>query len=152
MGRITLAGVSKIFGANHAEAIALISEGKRKADIAQTCGAVVGLCDISFDVVEGEILVLMGLSGSGKSTLLRCMNRLVEPTSGRILVDDVDVTRLGRKDLLAFRQKTFGMVFQHFALLPNRTILSNVAFGLEIKKLPRGSATTARWRPSPSSA
>ncbi|WP_337251972.1 quaternary amine ABC transporter ATP-binding protein [Methylobacterium sp. NMS14P] len=136
MGRITLAGVSKIFGANHVEATTLISQGKRKADIAQTCGAVVGLCDISFDVVEGEILVLMGLSGSGKSTLLRCMNRLVEPTCGRILVDDVDVTRLGRKDLLAFRQKTFGMVFQHFALLPNRTILSNVAFGLEIKKIP----------------
>ena len=136
MGRITLENVSKIFGSHQTEAIGLISQGKRKADIAESCGAVVGLCDISFDVHEGEILILMGLSGSGKSTLLRCMNRLVEPTCGRILVDDVDVTRLGRKDLLAFRQKTFGMVFQHFALLPNRTILSNVGFGLEIRNVP----------------
>ncbi|WP_139700151.1 ATP-binding cassette domain-containing protein, partial [Aeromonas caviae] len=116
MGRITLENVSKVFGANPAEAINLISQGKRKAEVAQACGAVVGLRDISFDVHEGEILILMGLSGSGKSTLLRCMNRLVEPTVGRILVDDVDVTKLGRKELLAFRQKAFGMVFQHFAL------------------------------------
>ena len=136
MGRITLESVSKIFGANHVEAVDLISQGKRKADVAEACGAVVGLCNISFEVHEGEILILMGLSGSGKSTLLRCMNRLVEPTCGRILVDDVDVTRLDRKELLAFRQKTFGMVFQHFALLPNRTILSNVSFGLEIRNVP----------------
>ncbi|GJE76934.1 quaternary amine ABC transporter ATP-binding protein [Methylorubrum suomiense] len=143
MGRITLENVSKIFGSNHAEAVDLISRGKRKAEVAEACGAVVGLCDISFDVREGEILILMGLSGSGKSTLLRCMNRLVEPTVGRILVDDVDVTRLGRKELLAFRQKTFGMVFQHFALLPNRTILSNVGFGLEIKNVPVKQRTDA---------
>ena len=136
MGRITLESVSKIFGASPVEAVDLISQGKRKAEVAEACGAVVGLCNISFEVHEGEILILMGLSGSGKSTLLRCMNRLVEPTCGRILVDDVDVTRLGRKDLLAFRQKTFGMVFQHFALLPNRTILANVGFGLEIRNVP----------------
>ena len=133
MGRINLEGISKIFGSNSAKALDLIAQGKRKSDVAATCGAVVGLRDISFDIEEGEILVLMGLSGSGKSTLLRCMNRLVEPSCGRIVVDGVDVTRLGRKELLAFRQKTFGMVFQHFALLPNRTILGNVGFGLEIK-------------------
>ena len=146
MGRITLENVSKIFGANHVEAIDLIAKGKRKAEVAQACGAVVGLCDISFDVHEGEILILMGLSGSGKSTLLRCMNRLVEPTVGRILVDDVDVTKLGRKELLAFRQKAFGMVFQHFALLPNRTILSNVGFGLEIKNVPAKQRIDAAMR------
>ncbi|ABY32105.1 quaternary amine ABC transporter ATP-binding protein [Methylorubrum extorquens] len=136
MGRINLEGISKIFGSNPSKALDLIGQGKRKGDIAAACGAVVGLRDISFDIEEGEILVLMGLSGSGKSTLLRCMNRLVEPSCGRIVVDGVDVTRLGRKDLLAFRQKTFGMVFQHFALLPNRTILGNVGFGLEIKQVP----------------
>lgn len=146
MGRITLENVSKVFGANPAEAINLISQGKRKAEVAQACGAVVGLRDISFDVHEGEILILMGLSGSGKSTLLRCMNRLVEPTVGRILVDDVDVTKLGRKELLAFRQKAFGMVFQHFALLPNRTILSNVGFGLEIKNVPAKQRIDAAMR------
>lgn len=136
MGRIHLEGISKIFGSGSAEALKLIEQGQRKSDIAAACGAVVGLRDISFDIAEGEILVLMGLSGSGKSTLLRCMNRLVEPCAGRIVVDGVDVTKLGRKDLLAFRQKTFGMVFQHFALLPNRTILDNVGFGLEIKRVP----------------
>lgn len=135
MGRISLEGISKIFGSNSATALDLIEQGKRKSDIAAACGAIVGLRDISFDIEEGEILVLMGLSGSGKSTLLRCMNRLVEPSCGRIVVDGVDVTRLGRKDLLAFRQKTFGMVFQHFALLPNRTILGNVGFGLEIRQV-----------------
>ncbi|MFH6787084.1 MULTISPECIES: quaternary amine ABC transporter ATP-binding protein [Methylobacterium] len=140
MSRIVLEGISKIFGSKQVEGVELIRQGKRKAEIAAACGAVVGLCDISFDIVEGEILTLMGLSGSGKSTLLRCMNRLVEPSCGRIMVGDVDVTRLGRKDLLAFRQKTFGMVFQHFALLPNRTILSNVGFGLELKNVP-----AARW-------
>ncbi|TFZ57721.1 ATP-binding cassette domain-containing protein [Methylorubrum sp. Q1] len=141
MGRINLEGISKIFGSNSLKALDLIAQGKRKSDIAAACGAVVGLRDISFDIEEGEILVLMGLSGSGKSTLLRCMNRLVEPSCGRIVVDGVDVTRLGRKDLLAFRQKTFGMVFQHFALLPNRTILGNVGFGLEIKQLPAKERT-----------
>ena len=135
MGRINLEGISKIFGSNSSKALDLIAQGKSKSDIAAACGAVVGLRDISFDIEEGEILVLMGLSGSGKSTLLRCMNRLVEPSCGRIAVDGVDVTRLGRKELLAFRQKTFGMVFQHFALLPNRTILGNVGFGLEIKQV-----------------
>ncbi|KMO28897.1 glycine/betaine ABC transporter ATPase [Methylobacterium tarhaniae] len=139
MRNMTLTGISKIFGRNHAAALDQIAQGKRKAEIAASCGAVVGLRDISFDVREGEILILMGLSGSGKSTLLRCMNRLVEPTCGRIRVGDVDVTALGRKDLLAFRQQTFGMVFQHFALLPNRTILSNVGFGLEIKNVPAES-------------
>jgi glycine betaine/proline transport system ATP-binding protein len=136
MSRIVLEGISKIFGSKQAEGVDLIKQGKRKSEIAAACGAVVGLCNISFDIVEGEILTLMGLSGSGKSTLLRCMNRLVEPSCGRITVGDVDVTKLGRKDLLAFRQKTFGMVFQHFALLPNRTILSNVGFGLELKNVP----------------
>ncbi|GMA74548.1 hypothetical protein GCM10025880_09650 [Methylorubrum aminovorans] len=135
MGRINLEGISKIFGSNSSTALDLIAQGKQKSDIAAACGGVVGLRDISFDIEEGEILVLMGLSGSGKSTLLRCMNRLVEPSCGRIVVDGVDVTRLGRKELLAFRQKTFGMVFQHFALLPNRTILGNVGFGLEIKQV-----------------
>ncbi|WP_043748823.1 quaternary amine ABC transporter ATP-binding protein [Methylobacterium nodulans] len=136
MGRLSLVGVSKIFGANCAEALDLIAKGKGKNEIAATCNAVVGLRDISFDITEGEILVLMGLSGSGKSTLLRCMNRLVEPSCGQIVVDDVDVTKLSRKELLAFRQKKFGMVFQHFALLPNRTILGNVGFGLEIRRVP----------------
>ena len=92
MSHIVLEGISKIFGQKQAEAADLIRQGKRKAEVAAACGAVVGLCDISFEIVEGEILTLMGLSGSGKSTLLRCMNRLVEPTCGSIRVGGVDVT------------------------------------------------------------
>ncbi|WP_279356923.1 quaternary amine ABC transporter ATP-binding protein [Methylobacterium indicum] len=146
MGRITLQGIGKIFGHDPARAMDLMAQGKSKAEIAALCGAVVGLRDVAVEVPEGEILVLMGLSGSGKSTLLRCMNRLVEPSCGRIVVDGTDVTALSRRDLLAFRQTMFGMVFQHFALLPNRTILGNVGFGLEIKKVPAAQARERAMR------
>lgn len=93
----------------------------------------VGVANASFTVNQGEILVVMGLSGSGKSTLVRCINRLINPTSGRVLVDGKDVTLLNKKELRHFRQKHFGMVFQNFALFPHRTVLRNVEYGLEIQ-------------------
>jgi glycine betaine/proline transport system ATP-binding protein len=95
-------------------------------------GFALGLWDGSFTVAEGEIPVVMGLSGSGKSTLIRCLNRLIEPTAGSILVDGTDVRRLNEEQLREFRQTRFGMVFQRFALFPHRTVLKNVAYGLEI--------------------
>jgi glycine betaine/proline transport system ATP-binding protein len=88
----------------------------------------------------------MGLSGSGKSTMLRCINRLVEPTAGSIAVDGVEVTQLSKKQLLDFRRAKFGMVFQHFALFPNRTILDNVSYGLEIQKLERSARAEKAMR------
>jgi glycine betaine/proline transport system ATP-binding protein len=93
----------------------------------------VGVYDVSFDILPGEIFVIMGLSGSGKSTLLRLINRLHDPTRGSILVDGEHVTAMGSRALRRLRRSKFGMVFQSFALLPHRTVLGNVEFGLEIQ-------------------
>ncbi|MGA8009635.1 MAG: glycine betaine/L-proline ABC transporter ATP-binding protein [Thiomonas sp.] len=100
-------------------------------------GVVVGVHDVSLDIYPGEIFVIMGLSGSGKSTLLRLINRLQDPTAGKILVDGEDATAMNAKALRALRRKKFGMVFQSFALLPHRTVLGNVEFGLEIQGMPK---------------
>ena len=130
--RITVRNVTKAFGGN-AQALALLQSGADRAEVQARTGAVVGLHKVSFDVAEGEILVVMGLSGSGKSTLLRCLNRLIEPSSGSVAVDGTEVTALSGKALLEFRRAKFGMVFQSFALFPNRTVLGNVEYGLEIQ-------------------
>lgn len=135
--RIGLRGVTKIFGSRSKEALDLVRAGGSKDEVLAKTGCVVGLRDVTFDVAEGEILVVMGLSGSGKSTALRCINRLVDPSSGTVTVDGADVTALGRKALLELRRRRFGMVFQHFALLPNRTVLGNVEYGLEIQGVER---------------
>jgi glycine betaine/proline transport system ATP-binding protein len=131
--RIKVEGVTKLFGTVTPAVLDRLDRGEPREAINRATGCVLGLRDVSFDVAEGEILVVMGLSGSGKSTMLRCLNRLIEPTRGRVLVDGVDVTRLTPVELRAFRRKTFGMVFQHFALFPHRTIQDNVEFGLEIQ-------------------
>ena len=131
--RIKVEGVTKLFGNVTQAVLDRLDRGEPREAINRATGCVLGLRDVSFDVAEGEILVVMGLSGSGKSTMLRCLNRLIEPTRGRVLVDGVDVTTLKPVELRAFRRKTFGMVFQHFALFPHRTIQENVEFGLEIQ-------------------
>ncbi len=135
--RIAVQAVSKVFSDQPQKALAMLEAGETKDVILERLGTVVGLNRVSFDVAEGEILVVMGLSGSGKSTMLRCINRLVEPSAGAIVVDGTDVTRLNQKDLLEFRRHKFGMVFQHFALFPNRTIQGNVEYGLEIQNVPK---------------
>ena len=91
----------------------------------------------NFDVHEGEILVIMGLSGSGKSTLVRCLSRLIEPTHGSILFDDVDLLKASERELIEIRRHKMGMVFQHFALLPHRTVIQNIAFPLEVQGMDR---------------
>ncbi|WP_017604293.1 quaternary amine ABC transporter ATP-binding protein, partial [Nocardiopsis alkaliphila] len=93
--------------------------------------------DVSFEVQPGEIFVVMGLSGSGKSTLIRMLNGLLEPTAGSVEVDGVNITALNKKDLLKLRGEKISMVFQHFALLPHRTVLENAAYGLELRGMPR---------------
>ncbi len=137
MERIRVTDVVKLFGEKEEQAHELLKQNVGKDDILARTGAVLGLDRVSFSVREGEILVVMGLSGSGKSTMLRCLNRLVEPTAGSILVDGTEVTTLSKKDLLEFRRAKFGMVFQHFALFPNRTILENVEYGLEVQGVAR---------------
>lgn len=134
--KIQVENVYKIFGHNAQEGVRLLQNGKGKDAILEEHRLAVGVNNATFDVMEGELLVIMGLSGSGKSTLLRCINRLIEPTAGRVLVDGVDVTALSDEALRLLRMKKFGMVFQRFALLPHRTILQNAEFGLEIQKKP----------------
>ena len=131
--KIMVEHLYKIFGSHPQDAIRLLKEGKTKDEIMEETRHGVGVADVSFTVKEGEILVVMGLSGSGKSTLIRCINRLIEPTAGEIIVDGQAVTKLSVKQLRAFRQKHFGMVFQNFALFPHRTVLRNVEYGLEVQ-------------------
>jgi glycine betaine/proline transport system ATP-binding protein len=111
----------------------LVEQGVSKQEIFERTKQTVGLYNVSFDVYEGETFVLMGLSGSGKSTLLRCLNRLIEPSDGHILIDGDDIATMDDKELRETRRKKLSMVFQSFALLPHRTVIDNVAFGLEIQ-------------------
>ncbi|KLU62538.1 glycine betaine transport ATP-binding protein OpuAA [Peptococcaceae bacterium CEB3] len=123
----------KVFGSQPGKAIAMLEQGVSQERILGATGQTVAVNDVSFSVRNGEIFVLMGLSGSGKSTILRCINRLIEPTSGRIVVDGKDITFLPRRELRSVRQKQLGMVFQQFALLPQRTVLQNTVYGLEVR-------------------
>src|SRR5947199_4076519 len=127
--------VSKAFGRRAEHALALRRAGESKAALEQETGATIGVFDASFEVRRGEIFVVIGLSGSGKSTLLRCINRLIEPTAGQIYVDGAPLSRMPIKNLREVRRKKIGMVFQHFGLLPNRTVLDNLTFGLEVHGL-----------------
>lgn len=108
-----------------------------KTELLEKTGCVIGVREASFSVNQGEIFVLMGLSGSGKSTLVRCINRLHEPTSGRVYIDGQDITGLPAQALRELRRQRTGMVFQHFALLPHRRVVDNVAFGLEVQGMPK---------------
>ncbi len=134
MDKLTVKGLYKIFGSASDRALQMLREGKSKAEIQKSTGAVVGVQNANFSIRKGEVFVIMGLSGSGKSTLQRLLNRLLEPTSGEILIDGEDIVRLDRKGLRQARRRHFcGMVFQQFAILPHRTVLDNVAYGLEIQ-------------------
>ncbi|MGF1609288.1 MAG: glycine betaine/L-proline ABC transporter ATP-binding protein [Kiloniellales bacterium] len=130
--RIRARNVSKVFAATD-EALALIAEGRDKAEIKEKTGSVVGVADVSFDVGAGETFVVMGLSGSGKSTLLRCLNRLITPTAGSVEIDGEDVVAADEKALRQLRLGKIAMVFQHFALLPHRTVVENVEYGLKVQ-------------------
>ena len=139
---IRLQGVWKIFGMRAEGAMRAISqEGLTKAQALEQFGCVVGIADCSFEVPRGEIFCVMGLSGSGKSTMVRHINRLIEPTTGRIEVLGRDVLALGEGELRKLRAAQIGMVFQHMALLPHRTVRDNVAFPLQVQGLPK----SRRW-------
>ena len=131
--KIEVKDATKIFGRNSKRAAQLLSEGKTKEEVLKATGATVGVKNASFDVLDGEIFVIMGLSGSGKSTLVRLLNRLIDPTSGHILLDGEDIVRMNKEQLREVRRKKIGMVFQNFALFPHKTILSNTEYGLEVK-------------------
>ena len=115
----------------------LILKGVDNNQIRKKTRQVVGVREVSFAVEAGESFVIMGLSGSGKSTLIRCINHLIRPTSGEIFVDNEDITKMSGKRLMQIRRSRMSMVFQKFALIPNRTILENVTFGLEVQDVPK---------------
>ncbi|EHW9790090.1 glycine betaine/L-proline ABC transporter ATP-binding protein [Listeria innocua] len=133
MSKIKVEELTKIFGKKASKASSLLSQGKSKTEILKETGATIGVNKASFSVEEGEIFVIMGLSGSGKSTLVRLLNRLIEPTSGKIWLDGKELSSLNKKELLEVRRKSMSMVFQNFGLFPNRTINRNVEYGLEIQ-------------------
>ncbi|MBS9404782.1 glycine betaine/L-proline ABC transporter ATP-binding protein [Halomonas sp. TRM85114] len=131
--KIRVRNLTKVFGNQPKKALEMREQGMRRADIFEKTGQTLGLSNINFDVHEGELLVIMGLSGSGKSTLIRCLNRLIEPTEGEIVIDGENIPELGDKALLECRRRHFSMVFQNFALFPHRTVQQNAEFGLEIR-------------------
>ncbi|WP_097925048.1 glycine betaine/L-proline ABC transporter ATP-binding protein [Streptomyces sp. wa1063] len=111
--------------------------GLPPAELREATGCTAAVRDVSFDVRKGEVFVVMGLSGSGKSTLVRCLTRLIEPTSGTLAIDGEDVLAMDRSRLRELRRHRAAMVFQHFGLLPHRTVVDNVAYGLEIQGLSK---------------
>lgn len=141
MPSIELEGVYKIFGDEPEKALELIDEGASKTEVREETGQVIGVQDITFKIKNNELFVIMGLSGSGKSTLLRCVNRLVEPTKGRITLHadgkDYEITSAEKEELREIRETQVSMVFQNFALFPHRTVMDNVGFGLEIQGISK---------------
>lgn len=140
--KIEVNDVVKIFGKNPQRGLAMLRDGQGKDEMLARHNLTVGVAGVSFGVEAGEMFVIMGLSGSGKSTLIRCLNRLHEPTGGSIKIDDQDITQMSKAEMRELRRKKIGMVFQNFALYPTRTILDNVAFGLEI----RGTGREERYQ------
>jgi len=125
--------LTKIFGPEPLKALNLLAEGLTKKKIFETTKHTVGVNRVSFSIEEGEIFVIMGLSGSGKSTLVRMLNRLIEPTGGKVLIEGKDIVAMSPQQLREVRRERMAMVFQKFALFPHRTIIENVEYGLQIK-------------------
>jgi glycine betaine/proline transport system ATP-binding protein len=130
--KIRVENLYKIFGPQPKKALKMLTEGLDKEDIFEKTETTVGVQDASFEIYQGEIFVIMGLSGSGKSTMVRMLNRLIEPTSGKVLVDDENIVEMNEDQLVKLRRAKLSMVFQSFALMPHMSVLQNAAFGLEM--------------------
>ncbi len=144
---IEIRDLYKIFGANPKAYVEAVKGGMTKAELSDDHGHILGLNNINISMPAGKIQVIMGLSGSGKSTLIRHINRLIEPTSGTITIDGQNVLAMSEDELRAFRRRGTAMVFQKFALLPHRTVLDNVVFGLEVRGVDKAKArdNAMRW-------
>ena len=135
---IQIQNVWKIFGNTSKEALdAIQNKNISKQEALEKHNSVIGVSNVSFDVRKGEIFCVMGLSGSGKSTLVRHINRLLEPTSGKILINNQDVMQFNKENLQELRNKKIAMVFQNFALMPHRSVLDNIAMPLEIRGISK---------------
>lgn len=135
--------VFKVFGDEPQRALELVRQGHSKQEIMARTGQSIGVFDATFEIQAGEIFVIMGLSGSGKSTLVRLLNRLIEPTAGRIVIDGADINTHSDTALRALRRKDISMVFQSFALMPHMTVRDNTAFGLELAGLGKAQRLAA---------
>ncbi|MFN2257923.1 MAG: glycine betaine/L-proline ABC transporter ATP-binding protein ProV [Desulfuromonadaceae bacterium] len=148
--KIHVENVFKVFGDHPDKAVEMYQQGMSKDEIFEETGMTIGVSDASFEIREGEIFVIMGLSGSGKSTMVRLLNRLIEPSAGKIFINGNDIVKMSDADLIDTRRKTMSMVFQSFALMPHMTVGENAAFGLEIagigkkERLERASKSLER--------
>ncbi|MDB9496389.1 glycine betaine/L-proline ABC transporter ATP-binding protein [Spirulina major CS-329] len=133
--KIRIENLIKIYGENPQHALRLFRDGRGREDILSATGNVLGIADVSMTIQKGELFVVMGLSGSGKSTLVRCINRLIEPTSGHIYIDDEDVAHVTQNRIREVRRTKVAMVFQRFGLFPHKTVMQNVAYGLKVRGL-----------------
>lgn len=145
--KIQIRDVYKVFGRNEAKAVDMLRQGADKTQVQASTGAGVGLAGVDADIPAGLITCIMGLSGSGKSTLVRHLNRLIDPSSGRILFDGEDILKLSMAQLRELRRRRVSMVFQNFGLLPHISVLDNAAFGLQVRGEPKAAAqeTARRW-------
>lgn len=139
---IEVKGVSKLYGMNRSEAVRMMKNGKEKDEVNEKTGVTVALWDVDLTIKEREIFAIIGLSGSGKSTIIRCLNMLLRPTSGQVLYKGTDVSKLSKKELLTFRREKMSMVFQSFGLMSHRDVLGNVAYGLEVRGMPKEERET----------
>jgi glycine betaine/proline transport system ATP-binding protein len=144
---IQIKNLYKVFGKKPNKVMPMVKEGLSKDDILAKTGHTLGLKAINLDIRKGEIFVIMGLSGSGKSTLIRHFNRLIEPTEGQILVEGVDVMKLNTTELEQFRRNKMAMVFQRFGLMPHKSVLENIAYGLSVQGVDKTSrnAKATQW-------
>lgn len=135
--KLSCRNVWKVYGSRPDQFFATaVDDAKAHAQKIRDSEHIVAAADISFDVHEGEIFVIMGLSGSGKSTMVRCLSRLVEPSSGEILLDGEDLLKVSQSNLIEYRRHKMGMVFQNFGLMPHLNVIDNVAFPLELQGVP----------------
>ena len=134
---ISVRDLWKVYGPRAERIVGSPQADLPRGELESTLGNVVAMREVSLDIAPGEVFVVMGLSGSGKSTLIRCVTRLIEPTAGKVFIEGADVTAADADELLQIRRHKVSMVFQHFGLLPHRTLLDNVGFGLELRGVDR---------------
>lgn len=134
---ISIKNVYKLYGNNRSEAVSMLDSGADKDSVYRKTGVTAALSDINLEIKRGEIFVVIGLSGSGKSTLLRCLNRLHRPTSGSVSFEGAELGSMNKTELLALRRNKISMVFQSFGLMDHRDVLGNVAYGLEVRGMPK---------------
>ena len=139
--KIVCSNIWKLFGPNEKNVLSNLDQSLSRNEVQEKTGHVVAVKEVSFSVQKGETFVVMGLSGSGKSTLVRCLSRLIEPTSGLVTIDGVDVTKMNNKELTDLRRNRMSMVFQHFGLFPHRRVIENIGYGLEIRGVGKKERT-----------